>query len=139
MGIVAQRASEAIEGAVHDRALQFVARARRSEQLYECYVAIDDWATNDTLLQYDWSRGITSGRWHIGPSKGRTGTYLASGVSPSGKRIYFLGDHLGCVWQQDISQSDGANEGGTYQGKMGYGTTTTTTTSTTTTSSTTTT
>ncbi len=131
--------STQIEGTIasilKQRGLSFIAEPYdRENHEYRCWVSTSDKALNDTCLAFETYDGF-QGRWDVRGGKGRTATYVTSGVLPDGRMVYFSGDHLGCVYQDEIGWSDGANEGGTYQGVLSVGTTTssTTTTSTTTT------
>ena len=130
--------SQDIEGTIKslqmDRALFFVAEPYdRVKHEYRCWVSSAGSALNDLCLVYDTRPGLIAGRWTVKGGLGRTAMYGASGVWSDGRTVYFIGDHLGNVWQQDIGSSDGMGVGGTYQGTLGYGTTSTSTTSTTTT------
>lgn len=122
-----------------DEAFHFVAEPfDRERHEYRCWVTTGSQSLNDTCLVLDLRRGYQSAEWLVRGGLGRTASYAASGVWSDGRRIYFIGDHLGAVWQCDIGHTDGMGVGGTYQGLLSLGTTTTTTTSTSTTTTTTT-
>jgi hypothetical protein len=129
---------DTIDGLDKNRMKFAMGRNYRPDHEYRCWVTDGDNQTNDMCLTYDYSRGLTRGKWTVRGGYGRTAMYAATGVMPDGSFQMFVGDHMGCVWQEDIGTSDGATDGGTYQGPLGKGTTSTTTTSTTTSTTTTT-
>jgi len=89
----------------------------RERHEYRCHVTSSAEAINDLCLVFRTMDGI-NGDWCARWGFGRSCTSGGSIVIPGGKRTFFFGDHLGCVWQQDIGTSDGAGEGGTYQGTL---------------------
>lgn len=121
-----------------DRAYFAVGRHDRVNHELQWWCSDESGRLNELGLAYDYSNGLTQGRWYTLGGLGRSVFSLGEGLMPDGSIVYFFGDHLGNVWQEDIGQSDGMGVGGTYQGTLGLGTTSTSTTSTTTTSTTTT-
>ena len=113
-----------------DRALFFVSRYDADENVYECAVSDGTSRLNNLTLCADLDPGILQPRWWVKHSLGRTVFSMASGIMPDGDRAFFLGDHLGNVWQEKVGWSDGVSDGGTYQGTLSYGTTSSSTTTT---------
>lgn len=115
-----------------DRAFFAVAKYYSELAFYRCWLTEGSDKLNNLLITADLTGGIENIRWSVGGGFGRTVYSLGAGVVVGGQWKHFCGDHLGNVFQEGIGNSDGANEGGTYQGLLGYCTTSTTTTTTTT-------
>lgn len=137
--LVSSDISSTIRSINKDRAWFAVGNFYPELQFYRCWVTEGTDRLNNLLITADLSRGIENIRWSVGGGFGRTVYSLGAGVVSGGQYRHFAGDHLGNVFQENLGNSDGANEGGTYQGLLSHCTTSSTTTTTTTTSSTTTT
>ena len=136
--LVSARIKGSISDIRKDRARHAVAIFDPDEMEYRCWIATGSNTLNNQCFVSDFSAWPNDyPRWYIHGGKGRVVFSLAQGVMPDGERHTFDGDHMGCVWQEEVGYSDGASEGGTYQGSVGTTSTTTTSTTTTTTSTTT--
>lgn len=136
--LISGEIEETFRGLRKDRALFAQGRHDRVHHELQWWVSDGTNRLNNLCLAYDYSDGLLQGRWYTLGGHGRSAMSLGEGLMPDGSRVYFIGDHLGQVWQEDIGRADGMGLGGTYQGTLGQGTTTTTSTTTTTTSTTTT-
>ncbi|MCP4493374.1 MAG: hypothetical protein GY820_39620 [Gammaproteobacteria bacterium] len=130
--LISGQIKSSIESIRKDRARHAVAIYDPDAREYRCWVATDSSTMNNQCFVADFSSWPSAPpRWYIHGGKGRTVYSIAQGVMPDGERHTFDGDHLGCVYQEDVGYSDGASVGGTYQGSVGTTTTTSTTTTTT--------